>query len=196
MQMRLDVERLHEFTDAANRVIARIGGVSQIDLPEIVEYGKQKLKMHTPPGETQTVRAGWTDTHEVEGDTVSFIIYNKIAEKKEGELILRVLEKGSKPHKIMPKKPGGVLHFQARGGSAGRSGATLYEDIFARSVKHPGTKPYRMIEQTQAEVNAMLIRLVQAAGQEVAEEWAGNKGKGGSRKGSGVPTQTFTEQFL
>ncbi len=164
LRMELRAENLHEFTDAANRVIARLGGVSQIDLPEIVDYAHAKLEMRTPG---KTAPKLWTDTEEVEGDTVSFLIYNRMAEKKKGELVLRILEKGSKPHLIRPKKPGGVLHFLVERGSAGR-----FDEVFARNVKHPGTKPYRMIEQTQADVNALLIRLVQAAGQDVMEEWA------------------------
>jgi hypothetical protein len=38
---------------------------------------------------------------------------------------------GTKAHKIYPKKPGGVLVFNQRGGGS---------KIFARVVNHPGTK--------------------------------------------------------
>lgn len=38
---------------------------------------------------------------------------------------------GTKPHKIFPRKPGGVLVFNSRGSS---------DKIFAKVVNHPGTK--------------------------------------------------------
>lgn len=44
------------------------------------------------------------------------------------------LEYGTKPHVIMPKKPGGRLVF--------RKGGQL---IFARKVNHPGTRPYKFL---------------------------------------------------
>ena len=54
--------------------------------------------------------------------------------------IITYLEKGTKPHIIKPKKPGGSLAF-----TAGSSGVTpkgrkyqLGEKIIAKQVKHPG----------------------------------------------------------
>lgn len=44
----------------------------------------------------------------------------------------RILEHGSKPHEIAPRSPGGRLRFTSSSGNT----------VFARSVKHPGTKPY------------------------------------------------------
>lgn len=38
---------------------------------------------------------------------------------------------GTKPHVILPKKPGGVLRFRTRTGVV----------VYARMVKHPGTAP-------------------------------------------------------
>jgi hypothetical protein len=40
--------------------------------------------------------------------------------------------KGTKAHKIYPRKPGGVLAFTPNGGG---------DKVFARVVSHPGTKP-------------------------------------------------------
>jgi hypothetical protein len=47
-----------------------------------------------------------------------------------------ILEKGSRPHIIRPKKPGGVLRFNVGG-----------QWVSARQVRHPGTKPYRFLSK-------------------------------------------------
>jgi len=47
------------------------------------------------------------------------------------------VEFGTKPHKIKPKSPGGVLAFQA-GGST----------VFARVVNHPGTKAQPFVQDS------------------------------------------------
>jgi len=49
--------------------------------------------------------------------------------------IIQYMEQGTRPHMILPKKKGGVLRFMSEG-----------KVIFARSVAHPGTRPYKMIE--------------------------------------------------
>ena len=41
---------------------------------------------------------------------------------------------GTKPHLIMPRKKGGVLRFRVRG-----------RVVFAKSVRHPGTRPNRYL---------------------------------------------------
>lgn len=46
------------------------------------------------------------------------------------------IENGTRPHLIRPRRPGGVLRFQSRGGGV----------VYARVVHHPGTKPYRILE--------------------------------------------------
>lgn len=45
------------------------------------------------------------------------------------------LERGTRPHPIVPKRPGGFLVFTVGG-----------KTIFARSVNHPGTRAYRILE--------------------------------------------------
>lgn len=42
------------------------------------------------------------------------------------------MEAGTRPHTIRPKQPGGRLSFVAQG-----------KRVFAGSVQHPGTRPYR-----------------------------------------------------
>lgn len=46
-----------------------------------------------------------------------------------------ILERGSRSHVILPRKPGGVLVFKV--------GA---QTVFARKVNHPGTSAYRVLE--------------------------------------------------
>ncbi len=46
--------------------------------------------------------------------------------------IALIHHEGSRPHLILPRKPGGVLVFYPRGQST---------PVFARRVNHPGTKP-------------------------------------------------------
>lgn len=44
------------------------------------------------------------------------------------------VHEGTKPHQILPKKPGGTLHFMIGG-----------QDVFAKSVSHPGTRPNKFL---------------------------------------------------
>lgn len=46
------------------------------------------------------------------------------------------LERGTRPHIIRPRKPGGMLVFSN----------SIGERVFARQVQHPGTKPYRVMQ--------------------------------------------------
>jgi hypothetical protein len=41
-----------------------------------------------------------------------------------------IIELGSRPHLIVPRRPGGMLRFQVRG-----------RTVYARKVNHPGTRP-------------------------------------------------------
>jgi len=49
--------------------------------------------------------------------------------------LLQILEYGSRPHRIVPKKAGGILVFTSRTGRTVRT----------KRVMHPGTRPYGMI---------------------------------------------------
>ncbi|MGL4300200.1 MAG: HK97 gp10 family phage protein [Candidatus Neomicrothrix subdominans] len=51
------------------------------------------------------------------------------------------IERGTKPHVIEPRRPGGRLRFEL-------DGAT----IFARRVNHPGTRPYRILGSSARKV--------------------------------------------
>jgi hypothetical protein len=45
-----------------------------------------------------------------------------------------ILELGTTPHVIVPRRPGGLLRFPTAGGV-----------VYTRRVNHPGTRPYRLL---------------------------------------------------
>ena len=77
-------------------------------------------------------------THPDTGDLMNDGNYNHL----EG------LEYGTKPHTIAAKN-GGYLRWESNGGV-----------VFARSVKHPGTRPHAMVRAVAEEVPEMLRRRV------------------------------------
>jgi len=62
--------------------------------------------------------------------------------------LLEILEYGSRPHEIVPKRPGGLLRFVLGG-----------EVVYTRHVDHPGTRPYAMIgiASTEAAVEVKVL---------------------------------------
>ena len=127
------------------------------------------------------VADGWT-THFIGGggkDRVPMIgvVYNQFTHKQTGEVkgnarlttasgdiksysILEVLEYGSPPHIIEPVNAQ-VLHFTTRSG----------EEIFARVVHHPGTRPYSMVRRTRATLKIKARKLAQKWSRKVLQDW-------------------------
>lgn len=66
------------------------------------------------------------------------------------------IDKGAKPHKIVPKS-GGFLRFQGRNGT-----------VYARSVNHPGNKPYRFLRNATGTAYTRLEALLEREMQRVA----------------------------
>jgi hypothetical protein len=58
------------------------------------------------------------------------------------------LERGTRPHIIVPRRPGGVLVFKVGG-----------KTIFTRLVHHPGTRPYNILRDGVARAGRKLNRL-------------------------------------
>jgi hypothetical protein len=61
--------------------------------------------------------------------------------------IFRYVDEGTKPHPIMPKKPGGKLRFQSGykakstpGVQVSSVGGPFGDVVYAKGVQHPGTK--------------------------------------------------------
>jgi hypothetical protein len=58
------------------------------------------------------------------------------------------LERGTRPHLIVPRREGGFLRFEVDG-----------RVIFARSVNHPGTRPYHILRDGVLRAGRQLNRL-------------------------------------
>ncbi len=58
------------------------------------------------------------------------------------------LERGTRPHRIVPKRPSGWLVFPWKG-----------QIVFSKGVNHPGTRPYRIIEDGVRRAGRQLNRL-------------------------------------
>ena len=71
--------------------------------------------------------------------------------------IAKFLDQGTQPHIILPKTEGGVLRWFGPWGNP----------IFARSVKHPGTKPTYFVKKTVDAVRDQLRDLLNSIWREV-----------------------------
>lgn len=63
-----------------------------------------------------------------------------------------IVRAGQRPHVIRPRSPGGVLAFRSRG-----------EQVFARSVNHPGARPRTWWDDSLRDLPDMLQRNWRAA---------------------------------
>jgi hypothetical protein len=61
------------------------------------------------------------------------------------------VEKGVRPHAVLPKRPGGVLAFQTKEG----------ETVFTRRIRHPGFPGRFFVRDTQMAVRPRLRLLLQ-----------------------------------
>lgn len=83
--------------------------------------------------------------------------------------IFGYVDEGTRPHRIMPKRPGGVLRFQSpfraktSPGSIGSgSGSTGGDTVFSRGVNHPGTKARNFTETIQKRIDKVKADVMQA----------------------------------
>ncbi len=116
---------------------------------EIARYAHKTVAAHTPPtrsGRTK-IRDLWDMQHTRKGTIETFIIRNTYPNKE----IILMFEKGSLPHVITPIRAP-MLHWIDE---------RTKQHIFAKSVKHPGTPPYKMVEQTEREVNILVENYIQ-----------------------------------
>lgn len=138
------------------RTKASIGDGLETALVAIGTNAVNRLKRTTPrsSGGGPHLADGWALTiARLAPGALSVIVHNtdpradaKIPTTSGATTLLRILEYGSRPHEITPKKPGGVLVFTARGG----------EVVFSKRVFHPGTRPYGMVAAARAEANLEL----------------------------------------
>jgi len=116
-------------------------------LRRIGSKATRRAKALTPRSELGGLHLadGWRLVEETSG---VFVIENQ--DPKGSELLplkdgretslLEILEYGSRPHEIVPKRPGGLLRFIVGG-----------EVVYTRHVDHPGTRPYAIIGITSTE---------------------------------------------
>lgn len=114
----------------------------------LAQWGKDTVSMHTPFTRTGTdIRGMWQLTSSEQGTITQFIVKNTY---KDPQIILW-MEGGTKPHEI-PVGEFGFLHFFTYEG----------DEIYTRrSVWHPGTVAWRMVEQTRREVAIKVEQYVQ-----------------------------------
>lgn len=126
---------------------ARLGALQQKVFPyikktfeEVAKWMLEEVKIYTPPTHTGTdLRSMWI--LEESGDLFSstegiaeWLIYNTYEDPR----IIWFFEEGTKPHEI-PVGPCGFLHFFTYEGD---------EVYTKKSVWHPGTPAYKMVDQT------------------------------------------------
>ena len=75
--------------------------------------------------------------------------------------LLEILEYGSRPHIIKPKKSRGRLKFEWEGARTDLPvlGSKTFLGFFGQGVKHPGTKPYGFTRITVAEAAGRMLAL-------------------------------------
>jgi len=126
------------------RYVARYVLQATQETLHVVEQGVQEVRneaINRTPVNTGALRAGWQVRSDKLGDRASFIVYNKTP-------YAATVEYGTKSHRILPKRAGGVLRFQAGG-----------QTVFRKYVdKHPGTQPRPMIRPALDRVLPVLRR--------------------------------------
>lgn len=82
-------------------------------------------------------------------DAISYEIQDDEIRIVSSTPIVTFLDKGTKPHIIRPKRPGGSLKFRAQESVVRKDGSKLGfgDDVFAKQVKHPGTPPQEFVSQ-------------------------------------------------
>jgi len=118
------------------------------DIKDLAEWAFVEVVRETPKtssGRT-IIKDLWVISKTKRGSIEQFIIRNLYHDQN----ILMYMEKGTEPHIITPSKPGGFLHFVLKG-----------NNVFTRMVKHPGTRPHKMVEKTGAKLEKKIDWLTQ-----------------------------------
>lgn len=116
---------------------------------KMADVFKEVIQRRTPVKSGDTQRSWTIHMHQAEDS----ILWEISPDNRED--IVTFLEFGTKPHVILPKKPGGVLAFYWE---------KIGEFVFLKKVNHPGTKPLGLVRITQDEIyqesEAMAYRLL------------------------------------
>ena len=111
------------------------------DVRDLAKWAFKEVKARTPKtasGRTE-IKNLWKMATTAAVAREQFVIENLYP----NEDVLMYMEEGTGPHVIKPQKPGGYLHFFI--GS---------DEIFTRSVFHPGTPAYKMVGSVEAELRS------------------------------------------
>jgi hypothetical protein len=122
---------LHGRGGQVNRVM---GGFAGLATQTVREVADQKIT-HRTRNYRNSIKANLT-----KADALTVVADTEYA---------TILEKGSKAHRIVPRWAQ-VLAFEVGG-----------RMVFTRSVNHPGTKPYRILEEGVAKAGNQLNRLAE-----------------------------------
>ncbi len=128
----------------------RVIPYAKVAFKKLAGWAFLTLKAHTPPtrqGRTK-IKELWKMRMSRRGTVESYIIKNTYPNQN----VILWMEEGTPPHEIRPKKPGGVLHW---------IDDDTGQDMFAKLVRHPGTPAYRMVAQTEKEVNIKIDYYIQ-----------------------------------
>jgi hypothetical protein len=133
--------------------------LSQVVQDTAKDLGNRVWLDYQRTAETWKHRPKFERIVEIKGDTVTMLVGTD-------DLIYKFVDKGTKPHFIFPRTPGGSLAFQWGGpgsykaktrpgvlGSGG--GASSGSTVHFRYVKHPGTEPRRFSEVIQRKYDVM-----------------------------------------
>jgi hypothetical protein len=117
----------------ANVVIPHMG----VAMEEIAKAAFNVVVNRTPKAKHShtDVRALWQMQYTREETVQEFIISNLYPKQE----VLWFMEEGTRPHVIKPKGPW-LLHWENE---------DTGEEIYAKQVRHPGTRPYHMIREAR-----------------------------------------------
>lgn len=143
-----------EFSYDASGLRQRMGVLADDVMPyakkafeALVEWARQTVSTKTPYTRTGTdIRGMWQMTSSEIGTITQFIVKNTYKDPR----IIMWMEGGTKPHEI-PVGEFGFLHFFTYEGD---------EVYTKRSVWHPGTVAWKMVEQTRREVQLKIDQYV------------------------------------
>lgn len=131
--------------------LSRKGVVAHEDISgsvqTIAELALKTIKRATPG--SGKIRALWTLEKKRKAKAVEWLIFNKgrFTRDRQGRTVLDFLEKGTRPHIILPKTAL-ALRF-------------LIDNtvIFAKIIRHPGTPPFAMVSKGEKVVLDAVNRL-------------------------------------
>lgn len=151
--MRQKIRSIHDKLESIN--VGEWAG----DIDDLVTRSYRRVKELTPK-QSGVLRESWKWTKERAGKhaTYVWIIYNERENDSPG--ILKFMEYGTKPHKIVPKYKQ-LLAFRDKGGNL----------IFAKHVSHPGTRPYAMVAITKSEYAGKIGQVSQKWANQLKALW-------------------------